>query len=1582
MTSEKAKHVIFELSARNSAFYSDARGHGALKDLQQSFPHAWIYVAELIQNGVDAEAKAIRFSKTKQGVLILEHDGKEFDEKDVEGICTKGVSTKGAGTVGFMGVGFKSVFRSFQTVTISSGPWKFRLQAKVTKGEVYGDQQRDWLGTVLPMWADGATPPSEGMSCRFELSGRIEGLGEVEQDFEAVFRADEALLALLSMQGIENVSVLGRSWLLKKRRQPTKEHPEIARYRITAVDEASASERHWVLFRAEYTPSRSAVRRFLEHRQITPKKSDRDQVYAEAARCRTVDLFFPVDGDGFPCLPERGEAFALLPTAMDLPFGVHLNADWLLTVTRTELMDIGHASNPWQEELRAQIPRLIAAYLEWLGSDEGPGSGSWEIAYRVFPERADDAEGLMAWLTDSATLSALRDRLTSVAFLPSFETGDTKSFNMLTPDTGRALPDSVAESFRDKPELLPKTLFGDRVVDRAILGERASAFLTSASLLSEITAADLNAMWGKTGVKTWAGALPDESRERALCTLFDALYALPDEWGYQALTILPAESGAYTSMSEAVRLPNDWNIVVNEPAIRALLKPFLGDPRRVVKRAFDDYAKRESSWWHRVEIGQPSLDDLVSQWWDSLPEKGLASEQVDSVVAFTCWVLSKQTSRRSLVKRLLAAKGNQALKLLPCGQVVLADPYAGAHRRMLFPDAPAISDLYFRKSAKEPIEWQTFFELQASSDDVPLGRAPLVPNVRYPDADLVFEHLHIDPPATRRSKCQPKVWDADPRVQVKHACYTHVDWNVPEPIACRMSAVRTRGDALVIASWLSDISTSLQECVSQRLLYIPANDSRIAEVDYQEPASWLVALQQSPWVWAKNGTGPYHPQNVLAEHDETRPEAPVADLDPALIATLTEAGVEFGTMVAKAASLRTLQLKGALLPFDEFALLLEECLTESEDNAASQQLLRELLWETPLLPAPDSAALIDGQRRAPGKRCVQVAGTGRRRSSLDWASVISDFPSGSAEARIFSLAAQVVQFPEQVTALHCMGFLEWVWRTKPDADRVRHLLPRAYSYVMQDLEAHPEWQQQWDAVRERAVVYTLGRKWQPIRGEATVYFNDLDASTGPILPKSQLATPGHLGDSQEGVDLLRIPRLSKKFTVRLKQGEALALPPNWERHFEALRRTLRELALSAAPDNAAPAALAPTALKLVKNIHRNLTENLTGEHKASIELWAVRLHDGSIIISGDPEDFAADLCKLMLEESAAQDDEAVELSRQVSALLTILGQSRFNAKHGRLRQRLGLPDVEAPSQREQPEIALPPVGIGREEEPAQTDDNEQGFFADESGADVEGPSGTTPRRASRSGARGTYGGRPTNGWIGRSYTPGRDKDESSHPAHHGAGGGQGSHTPKDREGLLAYYLKQAALLAGCAILPREAESSDAEREAGDPPDEQYRRAVLAYERMHGRFATSKASEQPGHDIDSFTAPEGAADRRLSRRIEVKGRMHAWENGETVELSRPQFDSANSGLVEEGTACDPDFDYWLYVVEDLGEQTFKVLPIRNPARKSAKFEVRGGTWRTFAEDPAELSLSGSDEPASAGSPRPAAPGRRSILDLKH
>src|SRR5258705_4307353 len=195
---------------------------------------------------------------------------------------------------------------------------------------------------------------------------------------------------------------------------------------------------------------------------------------------------------------------------------------------------------------------------------------------------------------------------------------------------------------------------------------------------------------------------------------------------------------------------------------------------------------------------------------------------------------------------------------------------------------------------------------------------------------------------------------------------------------------------------------------------------------------------------------------------------------------------------------------------------------------------------------------------------------------------------------------------------------------------------------------------------------------------------------------------------------------------------------------------------------------------------------------------------------------------------------------------------------------------------------------------------------------------------------------------------------------HEKSGGTPSHTGKRKDAHHDWLLRkrqevkrelkrieqQLAEGLGAEVSPEETAPDDSPEKAfGD--DKKYRDAVVEYEARNRRFPQAAESGQAGFDIDSYSHDVGHPDRALARRIEVKGKGGLWSGDEIVELSDRQLKDALAGRLDHGERVAADFDYWLYVVET-GANGLRILPIRNPARRAAKFEFRGGMWRTEVE----------------------------------
>ena len=108
------------------------------------------FIYELIQNADDAEAENIILATLNDKYLILTHDGKLFDEKDLQGLCgvNNGTKKKDLDKTGYKGLGFKAVFGKSNYVIIFSNGEYFRFDSsyKIKWNKQWGsdDQQRHW----------------------------------------------------------------------------------------------------------------------------------------------------------------------------------------------------------------------------------------------------------------------------------------------------------------------------------------------------------------------------------------------------------------------------------------------------------------------------------------------------------------------------------------------------------------------------------------------------------------------------------------------------------------------------------------------------------------------------------------------------------------------------------------------------------------------------------------------------------------------------------------------------------------------------------------------------------------------------------------------------------------------------------------------------------------------------------------------------------------------------------------------------------------------------------------------------------------------------------------------------------------------------------------------------------------------------------------------------------------------------------------------------------------------------------------------------------------------------------------------
>lgn len=1531
MTTElEARLYVAAINEDNRQVFGQAAGEGALRSLQQLFSDRWVYVAELLQNAIDEGATSIRFA-VEGDSLVFEHDGHTFDEKDVRGLCSQGLSTKGAGTVGFMGVGFKSVYHSFQTVQVSSDVWKFRLRAPIEYGERYGESYRDWARVMYPEWDESISNVNRPYTCRFIFSERLDRLPPVPSDLEQVLQADLSLLPLLARRGVRTLDWNGQVWELQEVSEPLN-HRSATAVRITAT--ARGSSRFWVLFSTAYEPIKNAVREFLAHRNLRPKTAEeREKMYQEASRPRTVELFCEVTEQGAPVLPSVGKVFAVLPIGLSLPMRLHLQADWLLNAGRNDARNL--AESVWHDEILAQVPRLLSAYLSWLVTIAPVPN--WEAGFDALPDFTRQESGITALLMQEGFRTALREELRHLKWLPKIDgtTFDSPAKALFAP---RAFRD-----FED-PSWAPRSLLGPRAVAVSKLGERGYAMVQALQLEQPLTPEQLNQYWGRKRVSVWTRRVSGVKPEEAVVRLLAALVEAHDDdntagWLDTSFICVPTESGGWIAPSEARRLPPNWREVTQDPLIDAILRRYLvGKDRLVSRRLIDEAGKRGTG---RVgtddrtraeeflnDLEGISLGELASAWWNDLPVEP-TSGQVEDVLHFTRWarkVDPKRFDARKLVAKVLARKGTGRVRLVTPDQSVLEHPYALSYRRFFYPELPSIVPDYLGTELdleSERNAWSLFFEGLAPR---PRGHFYLsVIRKQLTPGEFRSRWPHAYVPELKKGPDFVRHQEAG---DIDNEHFSIYDHRLPDnfPLQAGESIERVRA----AVAWLANVSRDFfLKWAQAKVFFFPRHARGVTQYtyNYRLHAQWVTQLQNGVWVPVRGEQVALSPSKLLPRPDRTRPDAPVADLPETLVTTLMQAGVLFGTEIPAAPIVARLQVEGPTMTVRELIVLLREARDVAAKDPRTMAELSEVLRTTPLIPTGEGGAA----RISHARVILRGARKGGRSTLGDFLLEVEAFEEGSPERELLDAIHAEAPFEETTTGRQALAYLVEQWKTAPDPEEIRHHMPIAYAYVSGALEEGEDLTDVWDEVRERARVYvTRRRKWVTV---ADAYYQDLDISAlrhfPDVVNDFAIVNPRYLGLTTEQqaltARLLGLPHLSHRVHMSVTtSGDRRASETRIDA-LRALRDVVRE-ALSRAgrfaldlDEESEDAELGEQQVPLpdlheADSLSVSITDGLSYIQERQLN---VAYKEGRIFICGDAIDFALELNDELIQLWRLE--RSKELGARIGPLLPLMDNpDLFASGLRRLRRLLGLRLHGDPD-----------PGLSEDTGHFEGDNAEGGTEEGSAGGGHSGSDGT--------GGGPSAGGNRRTGWSyghsggGGSRRPGTSGSSS--------GAGSGSYTADTREDLIQWLERRLKDLRTTELVRERVEDEEETETIELPNDTKYRQKVMAFEKAHGRIPKEMPRTQSGFDLESYNA-EG----RLLRRIEVKGKGLPWKGAEVVSLSRYQYTVAQRHDPEK-----TGWDYWLYVVEEDETGNLTVYPMQNPSRRASRYELRGGTWRWAAHE---------------------------------
>ena len=1423
---------VAQLASDNCEFYGSQDGRSLLNVIELTFGHRWVYLYELVQNALDVQASSISIRIGESGdALIFQHNGhRSLDEQDVVGLSKVFRSTKGARSVGFMGIGFKSIFIRFHEARISGWDWKFRYQITQVTGEQFGDVQRDLLGAVIPIWNDEIALPDTGYTTRFELKQRKDNDAALESDLAQFLPEDDrGSLAILAMSGLERLEIEDRIWELGVAEDSD------GTFEATALSETE--NRLWRVFSKEFQPSREAIACFLEHRKIQPAAGEREHVYADAARARRVLGVLPLDNDGIAAPPSRGHVYATLPTEVTLPFGLHINADWLLNISRSDLREI--EDNPWQRDIVDKIADILANFLDWSAKAHSKRDAA-KAAFKALGQPSSEAGGLESLLAEESWLSRFRDRIQDAAVIPVW-TESTDDLAYAKPGDVVVPPMPIAEAFANRPELRPATLLNGPVLAHEVLGRRAQGLLHAIGLLTEMSPKKLEGAW-KDGLEDWWISLAGDEGDRRtlLFHLWAAVAELSDDdaWANLRIRCVRSATGAWVTVNEAAFL-NEALATEDEPGGQ--------ETRRLMELVVPDANRLDSGWVTALRQNQRRQQEaeyayLLRAWnWiesharsiglREIVESALGSEIVSpepdwSVFAsFGHW--AKHRNRPDLLSHVLV-QSNGELVAKPAGEALLADPYveAGHGRRHLWGNVPAIDGVYLETDPNNAgaHEWRTFFEKAGAK------------------GQLEVQSLNGTASRWQRERVAEFLGqDSDTIPESNDSGYSLLDFDILPKLPTQDASRELRA---ALGPLLEDDFRVLKGKGRRKVSYFYY--SRF-EQEGARLSTWVEKLCDLAWVPCGDEEL-RHPRDVLKESDPAREDAPFAKLSSEVLDVLEQEGVEFGTTIPEATSLRRLLTVGSQLDAQELAELLLDC-REHATTDTDRQLFGEALHDIKL-PTTEN-------RRVELDRVVQRVG-GRLRGSLGGWIVPLDQIDETLRMELEHKEFPH-EFPETTTGEQALDYILDVWtraRSLPEglANEVRDVLPTAYGYILEDVGKDASLLERWEGTVPQAMVFSE-REWIALHDVDNIYFDDIeDRRFFPRQGQFQTVTAGHLGRTRNErlgtAKAIRLPRLSSVVKMSWIEGDkGLPTSSAWESRFDLICDLLRSVKGSE-PDESGESD-ADSRVRLFRASELALDVSVGSFPVERVPVHA-RLHEGTLTVAGRPVQFGADASKELLRQFSF--GQRAGLAADLTGMFIAIESVDFELAAEKFR-RSHAPEYDGATS-EGPEI------VGSEGESDAVDEGSESSEKPEGGEEVQNRE-TPISGGTKQFDRGSSGSETVDGTHDENHD--KPDDEYGPPI----GGSYSRDRAMAKQNALARELKDS-LKGEILPDPDEDEQVEAVRTNGDTGsglgDEEYREIVVRYEREAGRKPELGDPQQSGWDIRSTDPHTGKI-----RLIEVKGR---------------------------------------------------------------------------------------------------------------
>ena len=413
------------------------------------------FIFELLQNADDIPNERgevdVLFNLLSENLLFL-HNGKPFDNSDVESISSIGDSTKrkDAEKTGYKGIGFKSVFTDAETVLINSGNFSFSFDKHSPLYETLYESQNieeiPW--EIKPIWTEVYRYPKEVRNneeffkypVAIDLEVGNEKIILYRQQISQLFSEPRFILFL---RHIKNIEVLGLNKNIKIQKQKKNERFELL------SNENPVNE--WCIDDYNFSVSQE-IRDAMANDKVIPEKLKEIQKSKLSFACQIND------NEITSISPDKSFLFTYLPTNVnDYSFPFLVNADFLTTANRQSI----HIKNPWNLFLFEQIGYLCFEWISKLAQIKEIRNSITNLIPQYYKNGSEPVHLHFNKGFDKA--------LTEIAFLPTYQPKFTKVSDAIVDLTG--FSDVIGEKLFEGTQFTEKNLVTNELQNKETLSE-------------------------------------------------------------------------------------------------------------------------------------------------------------------------------------------------------------------------------------------------------------------------------------------------------------------------------------------------------------------------------------------------------------------------------------------------------------------------------------------------------------------------------------------------------------------------------------------------------------------------------------------------------------------------------------------------------------------------------------------------------------------------------------------------------------------------------------------------------------------------------------------------------------------------------------------------------------------------------------------------------------------------------------------------------------------------------------------------------------------------------------------------------